>query len=195
MPNQELLRQLVENPAESLEVELKSWIDPKSPEGVAKIVRACLAFWNNNGGFLLIGFDDDGEPSPLPSPDYDPRIVYHIDGIQQLVAKYSSYPFEICVTFVERGDVSHPVISVGNGVPTPVAAKADLVVNGRTSVKDNAIYVRTLKTNNCASTAEASRGDLTRLVDFCMNNREADIAGFIRRHLSDINLGKLAVIL
>ena len=40
-------------------MELKCWIDPQTPEGQAKIIRACLALRNRNGGFLVIGFNDE----------------------------------------------------------------------------------------------------------------------------------------
>ena len=50
---------LVARPSEGLPVEIKSWIDPTKPEGVAKIVRACLAMRNQNGGFLVIGLNND----------------------------------------------------------------------------------------------------------------------------------------
>jgi hypothetical protein len=43
---------------ESLNVELKRWIDPTEPQGIAKIVKATFALHNCNGGFLVIGFDD-----------------------------------------------------------------------------------------------------------------------------------------
>lgn len=49
---------LVSRPSESLNVEIKSWIDPDEPEGIAKIVKAAFAIRNRNGGFLLVGFED-----------------------------------------------------------------------------------------------------------------------------------------
>ncbi len=49
---------LVARPSEGLPVEIKAWIDPTSHEGIAKIVRACLAMRNQNGGFLIIGLND-----------------------------------------------------------------------------------------------------------------------------------------
>ena len=61
--DEERLKQLAANPAEALSVELKGWLDPNAPEGIAKIVKACLALWNNNGGFLVIGFGDEGKPT------------------------------------------------------------------------------------------------------------------------------------
>ena len=50
---------LVARPAESLNVEIKRWINPDEPEGAAKIARAALAIRNRNGGFIIIGFDNE----------------------------------------------------------------------------------------------------------------------------------------
>lgn len=188
--DQEQLERLAANPAEGLNVELKRWLDPKDPEGIAKIVRACLALWNNNGGLLLIGFTNDGKPSSEGMPT-DPTKTYHVDIVQGLVCKYSSYPFEIAVRFVERDGIQRPIVCVASGVRTPVASKGELLGVGKTLIKDNAVYVRTLNANNRASTSEAKRGDWDRLIEICMDNREADVARFIRRHLSDENLSKI----
>ena len=49
---------LVTRPSESLNIEIKRWINPGEPEGKAKIAKAALAIRNRNGGFLIIGFDD-----------------------------------------------------------------------------------------------------------------------------------------
>ena len=82
------LQSLILNPVESLDVELKPWLALDTPAGKAKLVKACLALRNNNGGCLLVGFQNDGKPDPnVPS---DVRAVYHIDVIQQLLARYAS---------------------------------------------------------------------------------------------------------
>lgn len=52
------IRALVEQPVEALQVELKTWLDPRTDDGIAKLVKAMFAIRNRNGGFLLIGFDN-----------------------------------------------------------------------------------------------------------------------------------------
>jgi predicted HTH transcriptional regulator len=56
--DQSQVDELVTRPSEGLNVEVKTWIDPDVPDGMAKIIRAALALRNRNGGYLLIGFDD-----------------------------------------------------------------------------------------------------------------------------------------
>jgi len=53
------------NPQESYAVELKGWIDPQSEEGRSTIAKASIALRNNNGGLLLLGFNDDGSASEM----------------------------------------------------------------------------------------------------------------------------------
>jgi len=62
------IRDFLATARESLGLELKQWIDPNTPEGKAKIAKACMAMRNNDGGRLIIGFKDDGTPDPGPYP-------------------------------------------------------------------------------------------------------------------------------
>ena len=61
------LDELVKNPQERLSLELKAWIDPDTSAGEEKIIKACIAMRNNNGGYILIGFDNNnGQPTCCP---------------------------------------------------------------------------------------------------------------------------------
>lgn len=200
MPYEEqYLKDLVKNPIETLSVELKTWIDPVVPEGIAKIAKACIALRNNNGGFLLIGFDNaTGQPDTTNAPE-DVRTTYHADVIQGIAAKYASQAFEVEVYFIEsqKDGREHPVICVSDGVRTPVAAKASLRGPGGNVVliKDHAVYVRTLNSNKTASTSEAKYNDWENLATTCFDNREADIGRFIRRHLAGLDTNKLKLVI
>ena len=88
MDTQSPLQNLIENPVESLAVELKRWIDPGSPEGREKIAKGCLALYNNNGGSMVIGICDDGPPDTDNVPD-DVRSMFHVDVVLAIVSKYS----------------------------------------------------------------------------------------------------------
>jgi hypothetical protein len=179
---------LVERPRESLAIELKRWINPDQPEGKSKIVRAALALRNHNGGYLIIGFDDNTlEPDKDNVPD-DVEDLFHLDKIQGLISKYSSEPFEIIIRFPEREGQKHPVIEIPSGVRTPVAAKLDLCQSGGNSIiRTGDLYVRTLHSNNTPSTAKASWKDWSKIIEICFDNREADIGRFLRRHLGEVS--------
>ncbi len=196
------IQELIEQPQESLSVELKAWIDPETPEGKSKIVGAAIALRNYGGGYLLIGFDDKTCTPIFENIPKELEKRFHIDNIQGFVAKYSSEPFEIKVHFPILKDQKFPVIEIPSGVKTPVAVKRDLGKVNDTGVippcvkkylKDNKnkfwlrehnVYVRSLRANNTPSTTKANWKDWNDLIETCFDNREADIGRFLRRHLS-----------
>jgi len=63
-PVDDLLQRLVDVPQETLGVELKPWLLPTEHDSIGKIAKARIALRNNNGGYLLLGFENDGTPSP-----------------------------------------------------------------------------------------------------------------------------------
>lgn len=181
------IQELIERPGESLSVEIKTWIKPDHPDGIAKIVKTVLALRNHGGGYLVIGFDDRTLKPDIDNAPADLHKKFHIDKIQGLVSKYASEPFEIRVDFPEKDGQAFPVITVPSGIKTPVASKSKLQDNGRTLIKVNTIYIRSLRANNTPSTAQANWKDWPKIVEVCFDNREADIGRFLRRHLGGIN--------
>lgn len=180
------IKDLVEHPQESLSVEIKRWINPDSPDGIAKIVKGAIALRNFGGGYFVIGFDNE---TLMPDKGNEPSNVhelFHIDKIQSMIGKYSSSPFEIAIEFVERKGVEYPVVVIPSGVKTPIATKSELVDQGRTLIKGDVVYIRSLQANNTPSTTIATWKDWGTIVEVCFDNREADIGRFLRRHLSGL---------
>ena len=150
------IKDLVERPQESLSVEIKRWINPDSPEGIAKIVKGAIALRNFGGGYFVIGFDNE---TLKPDKENEPSNVhdqFHIDKIQGMIGKFSSSPFEVAVEFVEREGIEYPVIVIPSAVKTPVATKSELVDQGKTLIKCDVIYIRSLLANNTPSTTLAT---------------------------------------
>lgn len=173
-------------PGESLSVEIKRWIDPDQPEGIAIIVRAVLAMRNHGGGYIVIGFDNDTlEPDKNNVPS-DVRVLFHIDKIQGLVARFASEPFEVAVKFPERDGQLYPVVTIPPGVKTPVATKSDLRDGDKTLINTDSVYMRSLSANNTPSTTRATWKDWPKIAEVCFDNREADIGRFLRRHLGSL---------
>lgn len=183
----ERIQYLIDNPSESLSVELKRWIDPSTPSGKKKIVRAVLALRNLGGGFLVIGFDNDSlEPDSGNAPE-DAQAVFHVDTIQGLISHYSSDPFEVTIWFPERGSQKYPVIEVPRDVKTPVAVKRDLIDGEDKILSEGDVYIRSLRMNNTPSAGKARWKDWNQIAETCFDNREADIGRFIRRHIGNID--------
>lgn len=183
MASEESIELLIRAPRESLAVEMKAWIRPDRPKEKAKIIKALLALRNNNGGYLLIGFDDDtAQPIPCP-PDLDVAALYHPDAMQELAAKYASEPFEVVTHQFSIQSSVCVVLQVPSGLRVPVVAKRALVDSGIPLVAEGALFVRTLNANNRASTSLIGVKDWPALVERCFDNRESDIGRFLRRHL------------
>lgn len=183
----DLLQRLVDVPQERLDVELKPWLVPSDPSGIAKIAKACLALRNNDGGYLVVGFEDDGTPSPDPPKNV--AEFYHVDKIQEIASKYASEPFAVTVELRERQGLAYPIIVVPDGLITPVFSKSDLFDPNDTTkrwIEDDTIYVRSITANNRVSSSRIRRSDISRLTKICFDNREADIGAFIRRHLAGL---------
>src|SRR5271168_859046 len=117
-----VIKEFIENPTESLNTELKRWIDPTQPAGIGKIVRATLALRNRNGGFLVVGFDNSTYAPDVEHEPPNPKELFHVDLIQGIVSKYASDLFEIEVLWGEREGRQYPVVVVPSGVRVPVAA-------------------------------------------------------------------------
>jgi len=177
--------ELVARPVESLNVEVKTWLDPKDDLHAVKLVKGLFALRNRNGGFLIIGFDDktlQPDPYPLSRPLGQ---AYHHDDVQGLVSRYAHETFEIMVRFGQRDNNLYPVISVPEGIRTPVAVSRNLLdkTAQKTLLARGDIYFRTLQSNGTPSSARIAPADLADLMEICFDNREADIGRFFRRQL------------
>jgi hypothetical protein len=189
--DQDRIDDLAARPSESLNVEIKCWINPDEPEGMAKIVKAVQAIRNRNGGFLVLGFDNK---TLLPDPGRPAQVrsIFHLDKIQALVSRFSFEPFEIAVGFAIRDGQDYPVIRIPEGVVYPVAATRDLQgAAGNYLIRLGEVYFRTLQANGTPSTARARPNDWPDIMEICFQNREADIGRFFRRHLAGDQLETL----
>ncbi|MEI5678778.1 MULTISPECIES: AlbA family DNA-binding domain-containing protein [unclassified Mesorhizobium] len=192
--DQQQIDALAANPTESLSVEVKRWIDPNTVPGQAKIIKAALALRNRNGGFLVVGFDDNGAPD-VANQLADPRAGFHIDVIQGLVSRYTQEFFEVGVGFSTREGFEYPIIVVPAGVQTPVAAKRVLDGPNNRLINLGDVYFRTLAANGTPSTSVARPEDWREIIGICFDNREADVGRFLRRQLAGQDPAALASVL
>lgn len=150
-------------------------------------MKGVLALRNHNGGYLLIGFNNNMTPDVTNAPA-NPKAEFSVDAIHKLVGRYASESFEVGVGYPEFDGGTYVVIVVPQGVRTPVAVKADLIGgDGTALLKADDVYVRTLRTNNTPSTAKAGWKDWAAITERMFDNREADIGRFVRRHLSGLS--------
>ena len=192
--DREELKRRLYNARESLDTELKPWHDPTSESCKAEIAKTCIALRNNNGGFLIFGIRDDGSSDPHRYFQ-DVQATFDPETIQEIISRYSSERFEIAVHFVERDGFDRVMIEVPSGVRIPVMCRSDLpklkIAGGPpigSLLHKDVFYVRTLNANGRASTSPATPQDVPRLMELCVENREADIGAFMRRQLAGIDI-------
>lgn len=189
----EQIQELVNNPRESLAVELKDWFDPETPEGQAKIIKSCIAMRNRgSGGFILVGFNNRTSAANMNVPFADVRTTFHTDTINSLVNHHASERFEVHVHFGKREGLEFPVLEVEAGAKTLVAVRRPVcAVNGTDLVSTNDVYVRSLSHNNTPSTGKPRWDSWEDILDPLFENHEADLGRFLRRHLTPDQIREL----
>ncbi len=189
IPDDDQIRALIARPGESLNVEIKRWLDPSDVAGIAKIVKATFALRNRNGGFLVVGFDDKTLEPDMANAPPDVRGAFHQDTIQALISRYAYEPFEVQVAFAERDGRTYPVIAIPQGVRVPAVVKSALTdAGGGKLLAVGEVYFRTLHANGTPSSAATRPQDWRDILDICFDNREADIGRFLRRQLGGQDL-------
>jgi hypothetical protein len=169
---------------ESLALELKSWLNPDRDVHRAEIVRTLIALRNHGGGTLLLGVGDNGEILE-PGPELDLAQRYQGDRIQDLVSRHASERFPVDTQIVEQDGCRYVRIDVAAGIRTPVRVAQSIAKEdgSKQILTKGDVLVRTLESNGRVSTAPCGADDWERLMQTCFDNRESDIARFIRRHL------------
>ncbi|WP_178087580.1 AlbA family DNA-binding domain-containing protein, partial [Methylacidimicrobium cyclopophantes] len=183
------LVELLQNPPhENFNIEYKEGISLKENERKAKVVKTCLALRNADGGLLIIGFNNDATPVAYPWEE-SVQNVYHPDKLQELVSQYADPLFEITVEFPALQGQQYPVIYVPGGIRTPVVARKPMSgSDGKLLVRQKAVYVRTLVNGKVGTTEPQNHQDWDRLMEICLENREADFGRVLRRHLEPESL-------
>ena len=137
--NRRRLDDLVRNPREGLDVELKAWLDLDQREHQADLAKAILALANHDGGYVLVGYDDE---TRAPAEDSEQvGTQYDQDRVNGVLQRYAEPQIHVDVEFVECADGTyHPVIIVPGGHTVPILCRRD-GPNGA-HVKQNTIYIR-----------------------------------------------------
>lgn len=167
---------------ETLNTEIKDWLDPANPHDQACIAKACIALYNHGGGKLILGFDDK---TLKPTTHHFPksvREIYHSDNLCPCIAKFAKPLFEIRVKFEKKNEHEHPIIEVPSGVCFPVVIKST-DKEKKVFSRQNVVITRTLANHTVSSSEPQTPEDWDNLIQTCFDNREANIGRFIRRHL------------
>ncbi|HWK32254.1 MAG TPA: hypothetical protein VNR51_01060 [Hyphomicrobium sp.] len=177
----ERLADLLIDPREDLDLEIKNWLDLRNDnEAKAIFAKAALALANHGGGFIILGLTEaeggcveaEGRPATLDG--------YSQDVINGIVQNYADPAFHCAVHIVARPDGQlFPVVAVPGNHRSPVRAKR-AGPHGNI-VQDNAIYVRK---PGPRSEAPTSGQDWDALLARCLANRRDEMLDQIRDLIS-----------
>ena len=130
---------LISEPREDLAVEYKTWLDLGQEKHKATLAKACIALANHGGGFLVLGFDEDGDSlNSVARPTAIAEITQ--DAINSIVRRYADPPFHCQLNSIPhpQSSVVHPVISVPSDQSFPVISKR----NCHGAIQQHRCYVR-----------------------------------------------------
>ena len=120
------LQALVEAPRESLEVEVKQWLDlTRDNVGRATLAKEVLALANHGGGVVLLGVTEHGDGWRAAGPCPFDLEGYTADAINAIVTKYADPKFEVATHHLhDRAGNLVVVVDVPGGHRVPVRSCA-----------------------------------------------------------------------
>jgi hypothetical protein len=175
------LGDLLVEPHETLEIELKEWLDFVN-DGTHKAVlaKSLIALANHGGGFVLIGFTETPEGG-VPAARRPANLsAYTPDTVNSVVLSYAEPPFHCDVSIHSGPDgLQYPIISVPGGHRRPIRSKRD-GPNGQT-VRVNSYYIRR---PGPQSESPQSGAEWDALINRCITNGRDDLLNQVRGILS-----------
>jgi hypothetical protein len=175
--SRERLSDLLIDPREDLDFEIKNWLDLRNDNDAKAIfAKAALAMANHGGGFIALGMVEvngrmvEAESRP---PTFD---AFGQDLISGIIRYYADPEFHCAVHIVSNpAGVLFPIISVPGGHKVPVRARR--AGPHGTIVDVNAIYIR--KPGPRSETPQTAQ-EWDELLARCLSNRRDEMLGYIR---------------
>jgi hypothetical protein len=129
------------NPRETLDFEVKQWLDLSDVEHQGIVAKALIALENHGGGFLLFGYKDaDGilVPDPNRPSTLEP---YLTDSINAIVKKRAEPVFHVEVTLQRHPETGEefPLVRVAGSSRVPVRSDSE---TPERSLRLNVYYLR-----------------------------------------------------
>jgi hypothetical protein len=166
---------------ETMDLEIKGWLDLTTPDHQAKLAKAIIAMANHGGGYVVIGFDERPGLPATPSPDRPCSLSgYNRDRVNGITERYLEPAVHCEVHHVRAPDnADYPLIVVPGGHRLPIMAKRDGPTGGE--LKQLATYIRR---PGPKSEVPRTAQEVSTLFDRCFANRRDDVGILIRSILS-----------
>jgi hypothetical protein len=184
VPEHADITELVTEPREALDVEVKEWLDLSDPDQKASLAREIIALANHGGGYVVIGFRELADGSFQAATPRPPELnAWTQDAIQSVVAKYIDPNIQCRVVHqaASRAEERYPIIVVPGGHRVPIRAKSGSP-NGKKLVPHR-VYIRRAGPN---SEEPKTAEEWDRLLERCLQNRQAELLAAMRSIMAGI---------
>lgn len=171
------LTEILVEPREDLDIEIKNWLDLKSNEDdKANFAKAALALANHGGGLIILGLTETPDGAVEAADRPATLDVYRADLLNGIIHKYADPAFhcEVHLRPGPRGKI-YPVVVVPGGHRVPVRSKRG-GPHGQI-VKDNSIYIRR---PGPQSEVPQNASDWDALLGRCLSHRRDEMFDQIR---------------
>jgi transcriptional regulator with XRE-family HTH domain len=175
------LAEILREPRETLQLEIKEWLDPVDKEHRAIIAKAGIALANHGGGHILIGMTEDGDTYREAVGRPTSLDAFNTDWVNGIIDRFAEPAFhcEVRHVSVQVGGPEFPVVCVPGGHKVPIRAKrsgpGDKIIN------DGSYYTRR---PGPKSEPPQSGRDWDDLIQRCIHNRRDEMLDHIRIILS-----------
>ena len=125
--NSDRLRELLEEPRETLDVEVKEWLDLTDNDHRALVAKQIIALANHGGGYLVIGFEEMADGSFNAARPRPPHLnAWSQDAIQSIISKYidTSVQCRVVHQTAPASTDRYPIVIVPGGHRVPIRAKS-----------------------------------------------------------------------
>lgn len=165
------------SPNETLDFEVKQWLDLSDNEAQGLVAKALIALENHGGGFLLFGYSEDSNKKLVPDTNRPASLEpYLTDAINTIVKKRAEPTFSVEVTLQRHPEtgLEYPLVRVPGRSKVPV--RSDSATPGG-ALKQHVYYIR--------APGPESRGPLTAaewdgLLRRAVANQREEIVGLLR---------------
>lgn len=173
------LSDLLDEPREELDVEIKEWLDLTNVDHKAKVARGCIALANHGGGYFILGFKELDNGSFLPDDNRPQNLqAFNQDAINGVISRYAEPQFHCTVHHIENNGLRYPVVAVPGGHKVPIRASRD---SPNRELKQHTYYIRRLGPK---SESPQSGIEWDELIRRCLRNSKDELLDAMRDVLS-----------
>lgn len=135
------LADTLRDPRESLDVELKGWLELATREHQALLAKAIIALANHGGGMVIIGLEQQGANVQEAAGRPADLNAFNADAVNGIVERYAEPNFHCDVRVSAAPDgLEYPIVLVPGGHKIPIRSTRD--GPNQNNIRQNAYYIR-----------------------------------------------------